>query len=104
MAKPDVVDEVVFVVDEPSVDSGGADFFFPILLNSVKFFRVNRARFRWCSLLSPSLSLPICYFGNRVAGETRSGLSTLGSMDKSYGRIGDLGFASCRGVLHNFLH
>lgn len=39
MAKPDVVVEVVLVVDAPSVDSGAADadalvpFFLPILLN-----------------------------------------------------------------------
>src|SRR6188768_883001 len=102
MAKSDVVVEVVFVVDGSSVDSGGADafFFLPILLNRARFFRVSRARFSWCSLwsLSPSLSLPVCLFCNRVAGGTRSGPLTLGSVDELRGLVGDLGFGSCRVV------
>ena len=98
MAKPVVVVEVVFVVVESSVDSGGADFFFPTLSNRAKFSRVNRARFSWCSLSSRSLSLPICLFRNRVVGETHPGVSTLSSTDEACGRVGDLGFGSRRVV------
>ena len=87
MAKPDDVVEMVFVDDESTVESGGADagadpllvpFFFAILLKRVKFFRVNRARFSSCS---PSLSssLSICRFRTRVAGGTCSCPSTFGS-------------------------
>ena len=81
MAKPDAAVEVVFVVDDSTVNSEGAGalvaFFLPILLNTAKFSRVNRARFKWCcSLLS---SLPICRFCDGVAEGTFSCPSALGS-------------------------
>lgn len=100
MAKSDDVVEVVFVVDDPIVESEGADvdallvaFLFPILSNRAKFFRVNRARLSCCSALPPSLS--IRRFRSLVAGETSSGPSTSDSRDEAYGRSGDSGFGCC---------
>jgi hypothetical protein len=70
----------------------GDPFFFAILLNTAKFFRVSRARFSWRSLSSPSLS--ICRFGNRVAREACPCPSILGSGREVPRRFGGLGFGA----------
>jgi hypothetical protein len=96
MANPDGVVEVVFVVVDSTADSVGADtdavlapLLFAILLNKVKFFRVNRAFTGW-HLLS-SWPLPVCCGNNSPAEEICSCASTLGSKGEGADRRGDLG-------------
>jgi len=66
-AKPDMADDIVFVVRDSPVDSAVPDpeilfdpLFLVILSKRAKFFSVNRTRFGW------ELSLPISRFCNRV--------------------------------------